>query len=130
MPNAIVQGSELTPEAFRLLTYIASLPEDWSLRIAQAGKRCLMGRDRTYNALRDLEQLQLARLMGEKASNGRIIRQWWEFTLTPGQWKAPLPENPDTADGVHILKFRNGERHCFLKIRIRSKTRKSTVLIY
>ena len=43
LPNAIVQGSDLTPEAFRLLAFIASLPEDWNLRIAQAAKKCRMG---------------------------------------------------------------------------------------
>jgi hypothetical protein len=38
LPNWLIQGSDLTPEAYRVLTYIASLPLDWKLRSEKASR--------------------------------------------------------------------------------------------
>ena len=55
LPNTIVQGPELTANAFRVLAFIASLPEDWHLRIEQAAKRCKLSRNLFYAAIKELE---------------------------------------------------------------------------
>jgi hypothetical protein len=97
LPNRIVQSADLSPEAFRVLTYIASLPEDWNLRVEQVAKRCRIGRDSVYDAYAELEGMGLARHMVERGARGRLARRWWEFTLTPWQWAA---RDPDTQQGT------------------------------
>jgi hypothetical protein len=86
LPNAIVQGTEvkLTPNQFRVLCLIASLPEDWNLRIEQVAKTCCMGRDAVYDAIYGLQEHRLARHLVARGERGRIRARRWEFTLTPG----------------------------------------------
>src|SRR5262245_38990750 len=74
LPNSIRQAKEpaLLPEAFRVLSCVASLPEDWQLRTEQAAKACQMGRERTRKALNDLEGHKLARHVAEPREDGSI----------------------------------------------------------
>ena len=94
LPNAIVQGTEikLTPNEFRVLCLIASLPEDWNLRIEQVGKTCGICRDSVYDAIYGLQEHRLARHLVARDERGRIRARRWEFTLTPGVFLEP--ENP------------------------------------
>jgi hypothetical protein len=98
LPNAIVQDSELTANAFRVLAYIASLPEDWHLRVEKAAKRCNLSRNVFYAASKDLEERGYARHAVEIAPSGRIVSRRWEFTLTPGVWS----DGPKPAEGHRI----------------------------
>jgi hypothetical protein len=111
LPNTLVQskGIKLTPNEFRVLAYIASVPEDWSLKIGQVADVCAMGRDAVYDAIHGLQDHGLARHLIAR-EGGRIRARRWEFTLTPGLFKEPddslfletrikrkklVPENPD-----------------------------------
>jgi hypothetical protein len=89
LPNAIVQGTEvkLTPNEFRVLSLIASLPEDWNLRIEQVAKTCCIGRDAVYDAIYGLQEHHLARHLVARGERGRIRARRWEFTLTAGHFQ-------------------------------------------
>jgi hypothetical protein len=106
LPNALVQSKniKLTPNEFRALAYITSVPEDWDLRPEQAAKVCDMGRDAWYDALYGLQGHRSARHMVAR-EGGRIKARRWEFTLSPGVFKEP--EEP--------------EKSLFLEIRIKRK---------
>lgn len=104
LPNNIVQSEivNLSPEAFRLLAYVASRPETWELRTKPTAEHCSMGRDRVRNACNELEQHGLARFVEARETSGRIKLRQWEFTLTPYQWADP----EEAAGDSHSLKFR------------------------
>jgi hypothetical protein len=104
LPNSIVQG-DLSPDAFRLVAYVASLPEDWSLRAEKTWKLCKLTRNRYYDALKELCERKLARNLTKRSPNGKIESTRWEFTLTPGQWKEP--------DGSLIPAFRKRRNDLF-----------------
>ena len=112
LPNRIVQGSDLTPDEFRLLAYVASLPSDWNLRIPQAAKRCGMSPELAYKALNGLVGRDLARHV-TKVVRGKIAAGWWEFTLTPGQWKE-APEKEGEDGGRLFVNFRKRRKKPFL----------------
>ena len=91
LPNAIVQGKglKLTLNEFRVLSLIASLPEDWNLHIEQVAKTCGIGRDAVYDAIHGLQEHRLARHLVARGARGRIRARRWEFTLTPGVFLEP-----------------------------------------
>ena len=114
LPNAIVQGTavKLTPNEFRVLSLMASLPEDWNLRVEQVAKTCGIGRDAVYDAIYGLQEHHLARHLVARGERGRIKARRWEFTLTPGIFLEPddplflesrikrRPLDPDLPDQV------------------------------
>jgi hypothetical protein len=89
--NALTQSNQLSPRAYRILTYLLSLPDKWQLRVKHLMNHFGFGRDSTYNALKELRRLGYATL-----KRGRRSSSWFIYDQ-------PQTEGTDTQPHVEIV---------------------------
>lgn len=100
LPNAIAQDNTLGFKAYRLLTYLLSLPKDWKVIPRQLSSCFKMGRDAVYNALKELRERGYAILIrGQRKSTWRI-------------YDTPQSVNSDSEPHVEVVDESKPDKAC------------------
>ena len=78
IPNAIIQNPDLSAAARLLWAYLASLPPDWRVRMAQLQKALGVGRDVMRKLCKELEGVRaLERKPHQDAATGLVHGLIW-----------------------------------------------------
>lgn len=89
--NELTQNSQLSPRAYRILTYLLSLPSEWKLRVKHLMRHFGFGRDSTYKALLELRKLGYVILKRSRRSSSWLV------------YDQPQTDNSDTSPHVEIV---------------------------
>lgn len=108
LPNSIFEIN-LSPDAFYLYAWLQSKPDDWEIADARtlAKKIAVMGRDRLYKAMLELENAMLLVRGKVRNKSGKIVKYIRELHHSPLPEKpasGPLPENPELVVDFGNLK--------------------------
>ena len=98
IPNDLVNDERLTFEALGLLTYLLSQPDDWRVVPGQIKNRGGVGRNKTYQLIKELAIVRAARRAGTGDPVAYVTRALSEAlpppqnpkTFTPADWTAKL----------------------------------------
>lgn len=99
LPNSIFEQN-LSTDAFYLYAWLQSKPENWEIADARKLSKniTVMGRDRLYKAMTELEEALLLVRGKVRDKSGKIVKYIRELHCTPLPEKpdsGPLPGNPE-----------------------------------
>lgn len=93
--NKMLQDKALSWEARGMLSYIMSLPVNWSLNIQDLVNRCEnTGRDKTSRIFNEL--IEAGYVVKQRARSDGGTFAGWSYTVSDEIINSPIPENPKT----------------------------------
>lgn len=84
VPNYVAQSSKVGADALGVLTYLASLPDEWNVRVADIMARFNFGKDRWQRIAKELRDMGAFERQEIRDASGRITG--WDMAV---QWPSP-----------------------------------------
>lgn len=98
LSNQIANDGRLSLEAFGMLVYLLTRPDNWEVQESQLRKRFKIGRDKCKNILAELVESGYAEKRQKRDNIGSFSKNDWVISES----SKPLTENPSTEKPVTV----------------------------